>query len=323
MSARTSPGPTTLRRIVELACRAPSIHNTQPWLWRISDTRIDLYGDPTRQLPVADSRGRSLTVSCGAALHHAQVAADAVGLDARVARLPTPGSHDHLATIDLAPGRRSAHATADLRALERRRTDRSRFTSWPMSDERLAALSRAVSRDGVQVVPMTNVSERFRLEFLLRRAIARESSDPRYDEEQRQWIDRSPADGIPSAAVCAGADPRPRMSRFTSHDPMDLDELVQSSDGLLLISTEEDDRAAWLQAGEVLSAAWLRATTDGLSVVPLSQVVEIEETRLALTHELLGGRAAPQALLRIGWQEIGHSTRPLTPRRPVDDVLIT
>ena len=46
--------PLTTRRVVELACRAPSVHNTQPWAWRIGPDRIELYADWSRQLPASD-----------------------------------------------------------------------------------------------------------------------------------------------------------------------------------------------------------------------------------------------------------------------------
>ena len=59
--------------------RAPSVHNTQPWAWRLRPDGVDLYADHQRRLSVADPVGRELTISCGAALHHFQVAARALG----------------------------------------------------------------------------------------------------------------------------------------------------------------------------------------------------------------------------------------------------
>ncbi|GAW50887.1 MULTISPECIES: Acg family FMN-binding oxidoreductase [unclassified Nocardioides] len=320
MSAR--PGPATLRRIVELACRAPSVHNTQPWLWRVTGSRLDLYADPTRQLVVADRDGRNLTISCGAALHHAQVAAGALGLQAYVRRLPVAGNPRHLASLELTPRRRSSHAEAELRALERRSTDRRRFTAWPMTEERLTALAGSASTWAVHVTPVTDVATRVRLELLVSRAMALQDADPRLTAEQQRWIDHSPVDGIPSSAVRSGCGRRLRASRFDHPVPAEPEEPMQSTDGVLLLSTDADDPAAWLRTGEALSALWLRATTEGLSVVPLSQVVEVAETRSVLHHDLLGGRVVPQALLRIGWQEIGRSEFPRTPRRPVDDVIL-
>src|SRR4051794_28766790 len=57
------------------ACRAPSVHNTQPWRWLIDGTRVELRVDRERQLMVSDPAGRNLLISCGAALHHLEVAA--------------------------------------------------------------------------------------------------------------------------------------------------------------------------------------------------------------------------------------------------------
>ncbi|MGA8209327.1 MAG: hypothetical protein WB798_04150, partial [Nocardioidaceae bacterium] len=84
------PEPGTVDDLLELACRAPSVHNTQPWLWRVHGTRVELYADFQRQLVQADPQRRDLLISCGAALHHLQVAAQALGWSARVRRTPDP-----------------------------------------------------------------------------------------------------------------------------------------------------------------------------------------------------------------------------------------
>src|SRR5690606_6798678 len=76
----TAPGTATvLADAARAAGAAPSVHNTQPWRWRVYPDRLDLFADRSRQLTVADPDGRLLTVSCGAALHHARVALVAAG----------------------------------------------------------------------------------------------------------------------------------------------------------------------------------------------------------------------------------------------------
>ena len=79
---------------------------------------------------------------------------------------------------------------------------------------------------------------------------------------------------------------------------------------------------AWLRTGQTLSAVWLQATRAGLSIVPLSQAIEVPETREALHRDVFAGMARPQLLLRVGWQEIARATLARTPRRPLDDVLL-
>ncbi len=87
--------------------------------------------------------------------------------------------------------------------------------------------------------------------------------------------------------------------------------VVESSDGLMAICSAADDQLSWLEAGEALSALWLRATQDGLSIVPLSQVIEVDETRQALHQDVFDAMARPQILVRIGWSEsYPHAPRP-------------
>ncbi|MET1061008.1 MAG: hypothetical protein ABWX84_15510 [Nocardioides sp.] len=320
----------TTRALVELACRAPSVHNTQPWSWRIGPDRIDLYADWSRQLPVSDPQGRNLMISCGAALHHAQVVAAASGLDAQVTRFPDPSSTLHLATVVLVPAAVPLpDAADDLRALELRTTDRQRFTDWPIPDDRLRKVAASVAQDGVHGIALTDAGDRFRVELLVGAALTAQADDADLVAEQDLWLDHSNRDGIPSRAVPdADGTPHNQRSRFSlgSLLPDPADEIrphVQiGSDGLIVIGTDADDRHAWLRAGEALSQLWLHATTETLAVVPLSQVVEVEETRRSLRHEVLGGAVHPQILVRMGWQELGQSRRQTTPRRPVDDVLL-
>ena len=57
-----------IARAVELACRAPSLHNSQPWRWVASNTLVDLHADPQRVVRSHDSSGREALIGCGAAL---------------------------------------------------------------------------------------------------------------------------------------------------------------------------------------------------------------------------------------------------------------
>ena len=75
-----------IRNLVGAAGAAPSIHNTQPWRFRITDDVIEVHGDPDRMLWVADPRGpcpapelRSRAVQPQARDPHARRQADDLG----------------------------------------------------------------------------------------------------------------------------------------------------------------------------------------------------------------------------------------------------
>ena len=137
------PDDQTVRSVIALALRAPSIHNSQPWRWVIGDNSVHLFADPDRQLPVADPDSRDLLVSCGAALHHLRVAFAAVGWATTVHRLPNPAQPDHLAAVECIPRTATAGDITLAAAISHRRTDRRRFSSWAVATSSAGHLSRA------------------------------------------------------------------------------------------------------------------------------------------------------------------------------------
>lgn len=263
-----------VRSILTLAGRAPSFGNTQPWRWERCQDGVDLVADQTRG-PV----GRTLVISCGAVLHHAQVVAEALGWHAHVEPLPDGPTSDRLARLTFGAGTVPDDAAQQLDAVRTRCTDRRRFTAWPVPDSQLHALAAVAAVRGAHAVPVVDVTDRFRVDRLVERA----HDQPLPDHEVGE---------------------------------------LESSDGLVVLCGYDDARPDWLRTGEALSALWLRATIDGLSVVPLSQVIEVEATRLSLQHDVLGGLVAPHLLVRLGWQAISRGQVARTPRRPLDDVLV-
>lgn len=312
-----------LRRIVEGATRAPSVHNTQPWRWRGTSEALELLADPGRRLAATDPEGRNMVISCGAALHHAQVVATALGWTPVVRRHPDPAQVDLLARVDLSPGTPAPGGSDLLDTVEQRCTDRRRFTSWPVPDERLAALAAVASEWGTRATALTDTSQRFRAERLVLRAADLQARHPDAVEERDGWLERGHDDGVPLATLTgSGVRAGAHRTRFEDVPDTDLEgQDLQLSDGLVLLSDSTDDPTSWLRAGEGLSAMWLAATVAGLSLVPLSQVVEEPDTREAFRTEVLGGLGHPLLLTRVGWQAIGRSELVRTPRRPVSDVL--
>ena len=312
-----------LHRIVEGATRAPSVHNTQPWRWRADGRTLELLADPGRRLRETDPAGRNLVISCGAALHHAQAVASALGWAQVVTRHPDPARPDLLARLELLPGAPAPGGSELLDTVEQRCTDRRRFTSWPIPDERLEHLAAIADEWGTSAVALTDASQRLRAERLILEAADLQAHRRAATAEGHDWLDHSPVDGVPAGALAgAGARAGAHRTRFEDVPDTDLEgQDVQLADGLVVLCGSEDDRACWLRAGEGLSAMWLAATAGGLSVVPLSQVVEEETTRAGFRTQVLAGLGHPLLLTRIGWQAIGRSDLVRTPRRPVAEVL--
>ncbi|TWH01499.1 hypothetical protein L615_001800000430 [Nocardioides sp. J9] len=309
-----------VERLVELACLAPSIHNTQPWRWRYDGARVVLEADLDRLLPAEDPRGRNLVLSCGAALHHLEFAARAMGWDVDVDLLPGDDPAV-LASVAVARDAPRPAVREDLDLLRTRCTDRRRFTAWPVPDDQLAGLAALARRWGTRAEAVTTDAARIRLELLANRAVTAVEVDGRRLLEQDDWIDRPGPDGIPSALLPDDPDPLRARSRFRPGVLEDTRMVIHGGDRVVAIGGALDEVGSWLLSGRAMSAVWLEATRAGMSVIPMSQPVEVEGIRQDLARTVLADVPEPHLLLRVGWQAIGRSELPRTPRRPLAEVL--
>jgi nitroreductase len=64
--------------LIASAARAPSVHNSQPWRFRVSQDAIELWSDPRRRT-WSDASGREMLISCGAALYGLRLAVRSLG----------------------------------------------------------------------------------------------------------------------------------------------------------------------------------------------------------------------------------------------------
>lgn len=321
----TKPDRSTVRGALELANRAPSVHNTQPWHWLVSDHSVELMADRSRQVPATDPDGRDLLLSCGAALHHFRVALAAAGWRAEVRLLPG-ADPDHLASIEMAPSEPAEEELALARAIPRRRTDRREFTSWPVPSGHLRLMARYAAEAGGLLVPVTEPGPRHVVVAAITAAAWWQETDPAYRQELTDWSGRGQTDddgvlaaSTPSASRVRGDTPLRTFPGGALDEP---DTGPGGDDGeLLVLATTEDDVPSRLRAGAAASAALLAATSLDLATCPLSQPLEVRNTRVRIRDEVLRGAAHPQLILRVGWVPTSAEPLPRSVRRSLDEAV--
>lgn len=312
----TTPGmDATTERLLEAAVRAPSSHNTQPWLFRTHGDTVELFADRTRALPVNDPFDRELTISCGAALFNLRVAAAHQGLAAEVAL--DPGGHeDLLARVLLRDGPVDEELARLQPAIRARHTTRQAFKDVPLPAGLPKALIAAAGAEGAGLRPLDG-TVREQVASLVSDGDRMQFDDPRWRRELASWMhSRRRGDGLAMAAAVA-----PISRLMVRH--FDLGSRVGEADEKLALqapwvaalTTEQDDTGAWLRAGQALERALLVAASRGVQAGYLNQPCQIEQLRPRLAE--LAGRF-PQIVLRLG--EPAEEPRP-APRRAVSDVL--
>ncbi|CAM4084534.1 Putative NAD(P)H nitroreductase/MT3217 [Mycobacterium basiliense] len=321
MNARF-PDSGTIQTVLTLACRAPSVHNTQPWRWRVGASSLHLYADTGLQLPNTDPDGRDLMLSCGAALNHCVVALAAVGWSAKVARLPNPADANHLAAIEV-----SRHSADQLditlaAAIPRRRTDRRHYSFWAVPVNDIALMAARAARKGVT---LRQVDAMDRLNAIVAKSVRDHAANEEYVAEPTQWSGRHAAMvGVPARNTPVPDSAAPLPSRQFAGPGLGMPpgaSVAEDHAVMLALGTRSDDRLAQLRAGEATSVLLLTATAMGLASCPVTEPLEIGETRAAVRADVFGNGDHPQMLLRVGWAPINADPLPATPRRPLSDVV--
>lgn len=311
----------TIRTALSLAIRAPSVHNSQPWRWRVGPHSLHLDADPDLQLHSTDPDGRELMLSCGATLNHCVVAFEALGWQAKVRRFPNPAEPDHLAAIELHRGLAGEVGVALAAAIPRRRTDRRLFSGWPVAHGEIALMGARAARAGIALRRVESVSA---VNGIVAQAVQKHATDYGYLAELATWTGRyASLAGVPARSTPA-PDPTSALPGrvFAGTALVQPPQVSATEDNgvLIALGTKDDERLARLRAGEAASLVLLTATALGLASCPVTEPLEIAETRNMLREELFGTSGYPQMLIRIGWAPINADPLPATPRRPLSEV---
>ena len=308
-----------VRRIVGAAGAAPSIHNTQPWRFKVvSDDLIELHGDPDRMLWVADPRGRALHLSCGAALFNLRLAIRMSGAKPLVWPLPDPrGEPTLLASVQLAEGRpASLHEHEMFDAIGQRHTSRAPFSERPVPESVQIELEQEAGAE-FAVLRMLSVRDTGLVLELAAAADQALAADFDHRVELAQWIGDSPTTAFPPARW-APARTRARRRSGTSPTPRPPSRARRALRAAAAAcgAVHRARRAGRLAAGRAGAAA---GAADGHPARP-RHVVSVPAGRAA-GHARPPGwwpwPEHPQIILRFGYGPPAAGT----PRRPVDDIL--
>ena len=310
--------PETLDKILHAAIRAPSSHNTQPWLLALEPGVIELRADRTRALPVNDPDDRELTMSCGAALFNLRVAAWHAGATPAIELLPGPGDPDLLAIVHLHGGGRPPADTARLYdAIEQRHTHRDGFVDRALPVGLPDELRAHAHAQGTWL-ELVDDDRRKRLAELIAEGDRMQWANRHWRRELATWLHpRRTGDGLVMPELIA---PLAHAAVATldvgmptaAHDR----ERAQHAPALFVLDTHGDRPRDWLLAGMALEHVLLHAAARGLQAAFLNQPIQVDELRIHVAA-LLDRPCFPQIIARLG-----HPARPAhpTPRRPLADI---
>jgi hypothetical protein len=314
------------------AASAPSVHNTQPWRWRIEGDVADLYADARRQLHVADPDHRLLILSCGAVLNQACIALAAAGIAVDVNRVANPDDDDHstqqprgtglayLARITVTGKTPATEAQSRLAGMTKlRHADRRPLLDEPLSAAVVTAMRATAGTFGIGLHLLSR-DQVIELASATSRAQDGEVNDTAARAELDAWTDPNrpagagvPDENIPDRMVSMTVP----MRDFGHLGSLAMPEGNDNAATYVILYGLAEQSRSWLRAGEALDAIWLTATDHEIALLPLSAAAESPATRQVL-HRILAGLGYPYIALRLGIADATLPTTARTPRLPAE-----
>ena len=335
--------------LVRAAILAASPHNTQPWLFKVRDSSIDLYLDPRRYPGALDPYLREEHIGMGCALENLMLAAPANGYAASATLLPaklTPAleypSPELVAQVALAPGPKQQSELYD--AIPHRHTNRNPYLLRELPPDFVQQIRQlADDETDAKVFAFTSDADRNRIVEMISKANDIVYADPQVDRGSQQWervewddvqkfhdgliLDELGASPLTIAAIKF----LPSWGRkFAFQHTMSYNELLNATPLFGIIAVRDRyDREQCLRAGRIWQRGHLLATARGLAGRPVNEAVELIDHQRSLSQqpqamaelaELLGDKDwQPTFMFRFGYplREVGPS-----PRRPVQACLL-
>jgi hypothetical protein len=209
-----------------------------------------------------------------------------------------------------------------FQAIAVRHTDRRPVSDSPVPAEAVAAVTAAALAEGARLHRL----DRDQLLDVAAAASAAqrvELADEDWRSELEYWVVTAPGTGlgVPTDVIPAEPPHTTVPGRDFGHSgTLPVGPGHDRHAVYAILYGDTDDALGWLRGGQALSRLWLTATQLGLTVLPLSGVVEVDHTRAALSR-VLSHLGYPYLVLRLGMADPDHAGPPHTPRLPADQLV--
>lgn len=318
----------TVKDILEYTRLAPSVHNTQPWRFKIDEnsSSLSLFAEPTRALQAGDPTQRELWVSLGICLETILQSAKGLGLNATITQLQTTTPLEQIARITFEPSAKEHPYILEL--IKNRHSYRGTMENTSLSPSFIEACNHAIQ--DIENISLILVQEKEKKEYIaditdkgMRMAL----SSAKFRKElapllHYNWSSaRTGLHGFTMNygtlgsiwqkwSVILGLDSKRQAQA-------DKDRLLEAS-GILFILSRGDVPSFWLNVGRAYMRVALEITKAGFAHSTLTAPVEAARYHEDIEN-MLGTKNRIQSMIRIGkaTQPIGKTA----PRLNVDELL--
>jgi nitroreductase len=306
-----------LRFLLRYAILAPSNRNTQPWSFTIGRDQISLHSERSRWQRVSDPHARELHISLGCALENLLIALEHFGFGHHVTLSPDAFDSSIAAQIAILdrPTASAFRPASLFEVIVRRRTNHGRYRKRSVSPAVIRGLAECNADRDLTLLLTDNAAIKRAAQKLMLRGEALGLSDPKYREELADSIGSGNFGG-PWLLSVAQQFAITHLGMRTA-DARGDHKALSASPLFGLIGGATGGEAVQIRAGQLLERLYLAATSQGLSLQPISQLLEVDKVRTKFAKLFRAG-GVPLVAFRLGYSD---SPANPTPRRTLEEVL--
>lgn len=311
--------------MIEQAVKAPSGHNTQPWLFRVTDDNIQILPNYDKYLSVVDPDNRELFISLGCAAENLCIAASQKGYDTDLNI-----SEEGIITIRL----KKDHTVEPNTLFDQiaiRQTNRSVYNERIIHSDTIRLLESVFEASAINAYFYKNGTSEFSsiADYVIAGNVL-QMQNRAFTDELKSWMrfnkkhQDTTNDGLSYAVFGVPNLPRfivkPIMSGYLNDKTQNKGDRkkIASSSHFILLTTIGNTPDEWIRLGIIMERFLLKTTELEIVHAYMNQPNEVNELsgRLAETLNISG--EYPTILLRVGYGE----KMPYSKRRDIKEVII-
>jgi len=318
-----------LINLTKYAIKAPSVHNSQPWKFKLEKNSITIYPDYERILPVADPENHELFISLGCALENLIIAAGHFGYHTDI-EMKMEDPFQESIRVEFSSGNNQNYNRL-FKNIEIRQSTRNKYNKALIPPADIEKLNEAGNQDQVLFLLFTEPGQIDPVIEITKRATVLQLSKKEFIKEIMQWIRfnkmtaKKSGDGLYSGAIGSPSVPKwfGKLFLNLTLDPKSEARknvnLMKNSSGILIFIAKENNKQAWVNLGRSFQRVAITATSLNINHAHISSACEEIAARKKLTEALqLNPGEQPLLIIRIGYS----AKRPYSFRRPLEEVLI-
>lgn len=315
------------RAMIEAAVKAPSGHNTQPWLFKIHKSQIEILPNWQDSLPVVDKNNRELFISLGAAVENLCIMASHLGYASDV----KIEESEKKIIINLIKQHGILKDDLALQ-IEERQTNRKVYDGRIISPDTLQILNniKLYNNTNYYAIEKSDILYSVLKEFIQRGNNEQMNNDAfkeellKYIRFNNKEVERNPT-GLTFKVMGAPPLPaiisKPVVKSFFKPKKQNKSDLekVDSSSNLVLFTTKHNTISDWINLGRSMERYLLKVTELKLAYAFMNQPCEEDKLaeELQRSVSIINGEY-PTLILRIGYA----AKAPYSPRKNIDSVIL-